>query len=637
MNYTKVILLFSFLLQGFITSAQKGLSSCERLVQKNKVDKAIKCYEGLFPKEDKNIKVLCRLSELYYSKKDIPNTNKYAAMAVEADADKAYNPLFYLARKMSFKRDNTQAVYILDLLANRVSNPQKKEKVTALKSSYLLQKYELNQPRYNVILENLGDSINTADAEYLPSLSLDGNTMVFTRRINGANEDFFIAEKDSNGNWKKAQNLGYPPNTGYPDGAAKLSADGNYLFFTRCDMRSTNGLERGGCDLVFCYRDGYHDQGGIKWSAPQYFKYTINTVAYEGQPCLSSDNKDLYFVSDRADGLGGKDIYVSHFINNFWSEPENLGPQINTAGDETTPFIHPDNETLYFASNGHPTMGGADVFLSRKIDNHNWHKAVNLGAPINSDKIDGGVAINAKGDIGYIATERAGSRGSLDIYSFELYEGIKPISTLCLKGKVLNKKTNALFKEQEIKFYSWPKLSKISELTSNMGDASYTQALHIGKQYLMLVERPNYRSFYKILDLRKDTFPSNYFKNIRLRELGIIDSVSSIKLMLDSNNKLTASSAEKWELIKQQIPHWLEDSAHIKLYMNTNYYYGDSDTDTMAHTYFADRFAMANKFRDELSKLKFPKSKTILRIKPFIWRDEIEEFNYIQLKFVEFY
>lgn len=638
MNQTKVILFITcFLFIGFISFGQKGVSSCERLVQKKKIDKAITCYEELLPKESKNIKVLCRLSELYYTNRDFSNCNKYASLAVHADANAAYNPLYYLARKMSFKKDNIQAVHILDLLANRVTNDQKKEKLLALKSNYLLQKYELNQPRYNVLLQNLGDSINSSDPEYLPSLSLDGNTMVFTRRINGANEDFFIAQKDTNGYWLGAQNLGYPPNTGFPDGAAKLSADGNYLFFTRCDMRSTNGLERGGCDLVFCYRNGYDKKGLIKWSTPQYFRFTINTVAYEGQPCLSSDNKDLYFVSDRADGIGGKDIYVSHFKNNYWTEPENLGPQINTPGDETTPFIHPDNETLYFASNGHPTLGDADVFVSRKTGENNWKKAVNLGAPINSDKKDGGVAITAKGDIGYIATERAGTRGSLDIYSFELYEGIRPIPTLCLKGKVFNKKTRDSYKEQKVHFYKWPSKLATSNVLSNKGDASFTQALHLGEQYLMHVDRPGFRPFYKIIDLRKDTFPNNIYSNIRLREPGIVDTLGIYRLKLDSNNMLSEQSQKTWLAIQQQIPNFIADSAQVKLYLNTNYYYGDSDTDQNASNYFKQRFEYINTMRSQLNSLGFPLTRSVLRAKPYIWRDEAEDLNYVELRFVEFY
>ncbi len=637
MNAFKLIfvLLFS-MLYSIGMNAQNTTSQCERYVQKKKIAKAIICYEEALIKKPKNIRALCRLTELYYAKKDEANTRKYAKKAVEINANEAYNPLYYLARKMSFKRDNVQAVYILDLLANRVSDETKKTKLEALKSNYLLQKYELSQARYNVLLQNLGDSINSTEAEYLPSLSLDGNSMVFTRRVNGVNEDFFIALKDSNGVWGEAVNLGYPPNTGYPDGAAKLSADGNYLFFTRCDMRSPNGIERGGCDLVFCYRTGLKD-GKIQWSAPQYFKFTINTPAYEGQPCLSSDNKDLYFVSDRADGIGGKDIYVSHFENDYWTEPENLGPQINTAGDETTPFIHPDNETLYFASNGHPTMGDADVFVSRRIVGNQWRKAINLGAPINTDKKDGGVAISAKGDIGYIATERAGSRGKLDIYSFELYKGIRPISTLCMKGKVFNKKSKDLLKEESVHFYELPSKRELATIETNKGDASYTQALHLGKQYLMSVVRPGYKPFYKTLDLRKDTFANTLYQDAKLKIPGWIDTLGEYKLLLDSTKQLSKSALIKWNEIKQKIPNWLADSSQVKLYFKVYYYYGDSDTDTLAYKNFDNNLRLVNTMRQELKAIHFPQTHSIMRSSPYIWRDEADDLNYIELKFVEFY
>jgi hypothetical protein len=631
-----ILWILFFVLSGLSSAAQKNSSTCESLVKRKKVSKAIKCYEDWLKTHPQNVKASCRLAELYYNQSDISKTKKYATRAANLNANDAYDPLYYLARKMSFKRDNTNAVFVLDLLANRVSEVSKKEKIAALKGNYLLQKYELKQPRYNVLLLNVGDSINTIDAEYLPSLSLDGNTMVFTRRIQGANEDFFITTKDSNGVWTQAQNLGYPPNTGYPDGAAKLSADGNYLFFTRCDMRSPNGYERGGCDLVFCYRTGQKN-GKIIWSDPQYFKYTINTVFYEGQPCLSSDNKDLYFVSDREGGVGGKDIYVSHFVNNFWTKPENLGPQINTTGDETTPFIHPDNETLYFASTGHPNLGGADIFMSRKMSDKKWQRALNLGAPINSDQRDGGITINAKGDLGYLGTERAGSRGKLDIYSFELYEGIRPIPTLCLKGKVFDKKTKDIYTEEKIRFAKWPSNSTLTENKSNKGDASYTQALHLGQQYLLTVNHPGYRPFYKIVDLRKDTFSDNVIQNIRLRMPGLIDTLETYRLYLDSADQFTEESKKLFEKIKAKVPLWLEDSAQIKLYMQTYYYYGDSDTDKVSYTYFKRRYEKAREIRNQMLEAHFPESNSILRIDPFIWRDETESLNYIEMKFVEFY
>lgn len=619
------------------SSAQINLSGCEILVKKKKVKRAIDCFERKTPEYPNNIKLLCRLTELYYEQKNIEKCKYYARRAVGVDADKAYNPLYYLARKMSFRRDNNLAVYVLDLLGNRISNPQHKQMLGGLKRSYLLQKYELNQSRYNVLLNNLGDSINSTDAEYLPSLSLDGNTMVFTRRINGANEDFFIAQKDSLGDWQGAKNLGYPPNTGFPDGAAKLSADGNYLFFTRCDMRSTNGRERGGCDLVFCYRVG-EENGIITWSDPQYFRYTINTVAYEGQPCLSSDNKDLYFVSDREGGYGGKDIYVSHFENNFWTEPINVGAQINTKGNETTPFIHPDNETLYFSSTGHPTMGDADIFMSRKISDTNWKKVVNLGAPINTKDRDGGIVIDARGDVGYLASQRAGSRGKLDIYSFELYNGIKPIPTLCLKGKVRNKKTKELIKGQAINFYHWPNNKLKTENISNKGDASFTEALHIGKQYLLEVLGNGYIPYYKILDLRKDTFPSILYNKIELKEPGIIDSLGSFKLWLGDDDELTEESQLLLDSMYSKNDNWLLDSADVKLKIESYYYYGDNDSDsTSTSEYYNLRLQQINKITEIIKEAGLPQKDIKMKMSPYIWRDEAKRMNYILLSFVEFY
>src|SRR5206468_4550921 len=170
----------------------------------------------------------------------------------------------------------------------------------------------------------------------------------------------------------------------------------------------------------------------------------INTDQCESQPCLSPDKRDLYFASRRLGGYGGSDIYVSHLQpNGRWGEPENMGPEINTAGDESSPFIHADNQTFYFTSNGLQGYGEEDIYVCRRDSNGKWSKPENLGYPINTISHEGTLFIAADGKTAYYASDRSDSKGGLDIYSFEMPEWTRPFKTLWVKGKVYDKKTSA--------------------------------------------------------------------------------------------------------------------------------------------------------------------------------------------------
>ena len=194
--------------------------------------------------------------------------------------------------------------------------------------------YDKTHPEKNYVFkpQNLGDSINTADLEYFPSLTIDGKKMIFTRRIKG-NEDFY--ESDLNNGWGKAYPL--PGNINSPtfnEGAQNISQDGKWLIFTGCNF--PEGL--GSCDLYISYltKNG--------WSEPENLGPNVNSEFWESTPSLSPDKKDLYFSSNIPGGSGGKDIWVCHRNEKGkWEEPLNMGPEINTPGDESTPFIHSDN------------------------------------------------------------------------------------------------------------------------------------------------------------------------------------------------------------------------------------------------------------------------------------------------------
>lgn len=212
---------------------------------------------------------------------------------------------------------------------------------------------------------NLGPSINSTDHEYLPSLTADGRTLVFTRRIMGQ-EDLFESTRRDTG-WTKAVPL-TEINTRDNEGAHCISADGNLLLFTACNR--TSGL--GSCDIFYSQKiDG-------RWRAPGGIGKPINSEFWESQPSLSADGRTLFFASDRPGGYGGSDIWVSYLdASNRWTNPVNLGNTVNTTGSDQSPFLHPDGVTLYFSSDGHPGMGGTDLYFTR-WDGKKWSTPVNL-------------------------------------------------------------------------------------------------------------------------------------------------------------------------------------------------------------------------------------------------------------------
>lgn len=279
---------------------------------------------------------------------------------------------------------------------------------------------------------NLGDSINSPFPEYYPSLPVDGRTLVFTRRIGGTNEDFLVARRDSSA-WRHAEKLPGDINTSLNEGAQNLSQDGEWLVFTGCNF--PDGM--GSCDLYLSFRTR---QGG--WGRPRNLGEPVNTEAWESAPCLSPDRRALYFASNRPGGMGGNDIWVSRRRpDGGWGEPENLGAPVNTAGNESCPFLHADGRTLYFTSDTHPGIGGDDLFVTRLLPVGGWDSIRNLGYPINTIGNEGSLVVAADGLTAYFASERDDSRGSLDLYSFRMRPEIAPRATTWVQGRVFDVKT----------------------------------------------------------------------------------------------------------------------------------------------------------------------------------------------------
>ena len=370
--------------------------------------------------------------------------------------------------------------------------------------------YDKTHPEKNYVFkpENLGDSINTIDLEYFPSLTIDGKKMVFTERIKG-NEDFFESDLN-NGKWSKAFPLpGNINSSSFNEGAQNISQDGKWLIFTGCNF--PEGL--GSCDLYISYltKNG--------WSEPQNLGPNVNSEFWESTPSLSPDKKDLYFSSNVPGGFGGKDIWVCHRNENGrWEEPLNLGPEINTAADESTPFIHADNQTLYFNSNGHECYSEKpDIFVSRKLQDGKWGKPENLGYPINTIDDEGSLIVAADGKTAYYSSDRSDTKGGLDIYTFELRQDLRPLKTLWVKGNVYDKKTKeGLPSSIELTDVNTRQL--VSKLQTDE-DGNYLVTLPVGKDYAFNVKRKGYLFYSENYNISETTTDSVFEANIPLQPI----------------------------------------------------------------------------------------------------------------------
>lgn len=334
---------------------------------------------------------------------------------------------------------------------------------------------------------NLGADVNTKVDEYFPSIHGNDEELIFTRKTNHQDEDFYVAYRDTSCLWSGVAVMGYPLNSSKNEGAHFLSMDRKYMFFMRCGNQRTNESTMGNCDMYLAFKK----KGA--WSESEPFGATINTPYYDGTPCLASDNKHLYFASDKPGGFGGKDIYVTKFEDGLWQLPENLGSAINTPFDDYAPFLALDDHTLYFTSNGHPGFGGSDIFVAHKLNNGQWSKPVNLGATINSSYNELSLVVHPSGDKAYFASDRKGGYGGFDLYEINLASELQPQKMTILYGKVYDTFSDQSLNSALIELIDLEDETKQYKAVSNYGDASYYIPLPIGKPLLRRVFRFGYQ------------------------------------------------------------------------------------------------------------------------------------------------
>ena len=349
---------------------------------------------------------------------------------------------------------------------------------------------------------NMGDSINSEHSEYYPSFTINDSIFVFTRHTEGEREDFMESKLTTTG-YTKAKLIEGDINAEPSKGAINISQDGQWLIFAG----NFSGQGYGDFDLYISYSTP------TGWSEPVNMGPNINTEYWETAPSLSPDKNALYFCSNRPGGFGGSDLYVSYRQpNGTWSAAQNMGPFINTAGDEQAPFIHADNQTLYFTSNGLPGYGGSDLYVVS----------------------EGSMFVASDGVNAYYASDRSDSRGELDLYKFQLPEDVRPDKTLYVQGYV----TDAVTKK------GLPCTVELSDdstqqlITKLQTDETgfYFITLPVGKNYTFTVNRKGYLFYSDVFTLANKLPDSTYKKDITLQPVELNASVVMKNIQFETDS-----------------------------------------------------------------------------------------------------
>ena len=284
----------------------------------------------------------------------------------------------------------------------------------------------------------------TEEDEFLPLVSPDEELLFFTRRYkknpNTAFEEYVEELNMSERDWTDSSSfvftrgapMGEPFNDGRNQGGASITIDNHHLFITICEFERANYTSYKNCDIFTS------DYIKNKWSPLKRMGKEINGIeTFEGMPSITADGKILFFVSARDGGYGGLDIYKSvKQDNGTWGVAQNLGPVINTPGDDKTPFIHSDSQTLYFSSNGRPGLGGFDIYYSQYNGSGQWSEPKNMGYPINTENDELGLTVSSNGKRVFFSSRVYNKDGNWDIYSAALYEEARPKKVLFVKGKL---------------------------------------------------------------------------------------------------------------------------------------------------------------------------------------------------------
>jgi outer membrane protein OmpA-like peptidoglycan-associated protein len=347
---------------------------------------------------------------------------------------------------------------------------------------------------------NLGKNINSGYSEYVPVISPDGQTLylfVLDDPQNFGEGDIWYSNK-SGTDWSPRKNIGEPLNNEANNFVISVSPDNNTLFLSRRYKTKGNKVLDNGQGFSLSRRT---TKG---WSVPvDVLVDNFKNKSKYGEFCMSADQKTLLHAIETNESFGNQDLYVSfRKPDGSWTEPKNLGKRINTSGSENSPFLAADGTTLYFATDGRPGYGQADIFMSRRLDDSwtNWSEPENLGPSINSSAVDAYFTIPASGDYVYLVSGK-NSLGGADIWKLKLPEALKPKPVVLVYGKVLNSTTNEPI-QANITYRLLETDEEVGIASSSPVDGTYKIILPAGKIYSFMAIKENIYTESQNIDLK---------------------------------------------------------------------------------------------------------------------------------------
>lgn len=546
------VLLFSFSVNLTLNAqtnpkAEKEFKKALDYLNNGKDDKAIEFLNKALSIDNNYPDALLCMAEIYFNQSyELDSTMllafPYYRKLVEVNPDYDITAHTRLAEFYLFEYNTEKAKYHFNYALSKFKSPKDNKKMFVVNKKLeqiTFMEYALKNP-VDFRPENMGGNINNEFDQYLPTLTADEQTFIFTSLIPDTVdfglriqmvEDFFETNK-IDGEWEKAKKMPSPFNSLENEGALSISPDGRTAYFTRCNAK--DGI--GSCDIYYSEKIGKH------WTTPKNMGSTVNSSGWDSQPTIASDGRTLFFVSNRFGGKGQNDIWYTYKQDNGrWKKPINLDSTINTPGNEMYPFIHPSNTTLYFSSDYHNGMGGMDIFYSN-IVNGRFTSPQNIGYPVNTSSNETSFIVSPSGKKAIFSAELKGSFGGKDLYEFDLYEAAQPTPVVYMKGKSFDKQTQ---KPLEVRF-------EVKNLNTNQLTASsfsdpqtgeYLVVLPLGVDYALSAWADGYLFYSENFQLTDDSKTNAYQKDIFLTPILEGESVVLNNIFFKTNSAELESSS----------------------------------------------------------------------------------------------